>query len=111
MCEQKGLPAPLGACHWHIGARAYNLAAIPISDDDAGIFGQSVEAKVGRDGKIEPVTEGQIFRPFVVGAKVGEAGFNFDHGKPATSVEADRVHAPARCQTHFRQGAKPQGIE
>lgn len=92
-------------------AFAPHRGGIGIGDNKAAILGHHVDRKTGRDGKIEPFAECQVFVPFPVAAKIGNGAFDLDDDKFAVPVDRHDINTPAIRQFEFGQGPETQVLK
>jgi hypothetical protein len=90
------------------GRLAHDVAGIGIGQDEPGVGRQNVRWKIGRDGKQQRIAIVAVLRPFLVGAKVGNARLDFNDPNLSVAPDSKNVGAPAVGERYFAQAFKVQ---
>ena len=88
--------------------RAHDLAGIGVGQDQPGIGRQNVRWEIGRDGKEQRIAIVAVLRPFLIGAKVGNARLDFNDPDVAVATDSQNVGAPAVGERYFAQAFEVQ---
>jgi hypothetical protein len=87
---------------------AQDRRAERIGDDEAAFRRDQLVRETRGDGEIEPVALLPVFRPFAIGAEIGDRGFDLDDRDLAAAAERDDVGAPAAGKVEFMQAGKAE---
>lgn len=80
-------------------------AVKPVDDHQSVVVGQYLGWEILGNGKIKDVAKIQILRPFLIGAEINGAGFDFDNDEFAVSVQAPHISTAIVSQGQFRKRA------
>ncbi len=89
-----------------------------VGDGEAGVGRQNLTRKIVPDREIEPIAMRHIIRPFEIGAKIGETGFDFNDNETAFGAHRQNIRPPTntnrrlakRCVAHrIQQPANATG--
>ena len=84
--------------------------------DHPGIVGQRVQREIHIHRKAQRIGVIPVIRPFLIGAEIGEAGFDLNADEPAIRPQRQNVSAPAigepnLVQRHpMERHAEPRGL-
>ena len=84
-----------------LGRFAHDRSAESVGDDQPGIRRKNLARHVDDGGEEQPVAMQPVVGPFLVGAEIGDRGFDFDDDDLAVAAERDQIGAPARRQRQF----------
>ncbi len=71
--------------------------------DQPGIVGQCLNREIDIHREAQSIRIIPIIRPFLVGAEIGEAGFDLDADKPTIRPQGQNIGPPPIRQPHFMQ--------
>jgi hypothetical protein len=77
----------------------------PADDHQSVVVGQYIGGEILGNGKIKDVAKIQILRPFLIGAEINGAGFDFDNYEFSASVQAPHISTAIVFQGQFRKRA------
>jgi hypothetical protein len=101
---------PPGGRYRRRRAVAQNGCAKRVGHDQATFFGDEHGRKPARHGEIKPVGELPVTAPFMVGAEVGDRGFDLDNDQIACPAEREDIGAAAVGEREFEEtGIAPPG--
>jgi len=80
-------------------------ATKPVDDHKSVVVGQCISGEILGNGKIKDVAEIQILRPFLIGAEINGAGFDFDNDEFSVSAQAPHISTAIVSQGQFRKSA------
>jgi hypothetical protein len=83
-----------------------NFRSPAVGDDQARLRGYHFSRHIGWNGKIKPITEVLILRPFVIGPEVGKARFYFDRPDRPSRPNRHHIDSAAGSERQFRYGGE-----
>ena len=90
-----------GGGEFGFGAHADDFGVIGIGDDQAGFIWQQFCRKLLIHGPEVPVAPFQIALPFMIGLKIGTAGFAFDNPNLALRAKSHDIDAQPAGRDQF----------
>ena len=85
-----------------------NGGIVGICYHETALFGQNFDRKSVGNCKIHLISERQIVSPLIIGAEIGDGGFDLNNNLKTLAVQTHHIHATVRGQFKFRKRAIPE---
>ena len=104
--EQQHHRLARGGRQFVLRRRAFDFGAEGIGHDQPGVGRENLARHLERCGEEQAVAMRAIVRPFLIGAEIGDRGFDLDDPDLAARVERDQIGAAAGRQRQFADHAR-----
>ena len=82
-----------------------------IGHDQSGVGRENLARHILRGGEEQPVAMGAVVLPFLVGAEIGDRGFDLDDPDRAAGIERHQIGAAAGRQRQFADHAEAVRVQ